>query len=371
MSLDTGLSELIKRIYSAAGDPAVWDEIIVEIFQRVRCCAGISVLLELPQLHLVKCRIYGPPHVGYCVEEYSARYKLNPTLIWASKNRDKRFCDSRAALEPAEYQSHPFVTWAAETFGASFWITGFTAPTSGAHFCLSPFFPDDSEDRSEDLKLFRLLFDHVECALRLRNKPFSEESARALIRLSDEGAVENTSRGARRMLEQQSAIYICNDRLCSAGYLQQNIIDRTVEKIITSEDALRRPTAVQIKHDRGRPWIVVFRPVTETLGPFGRVSRKVDVELLDRIPAMARLDVIQSLFDLTGRELQVLRLLAHGHSIDSLSATIEISRNTTRTHLRSIYAKTRTSSQVELMQLCSGLNNATSVPDKADLELLN
>ena len=253
MSLDTGLSELIKRIYSAAGDPAVWDEIIVEIFQRVRCCAGISVLLELPQLHLVKCRIYGPPHVGYCVEEYSARYKLNPTLIWASKNRDKRFCDSRAALEPAEYQSHPFVTWAAETFGASFWITGFTAPTRGAHFCLSPFFPDDSEDRSEDLKLFRLLFDHVECALRLRNKPFSEESARALIRLSDEGAVENTSRGARRMLEQQSAIYICNDRLCSAGYLQQNIIDRTVEKIITSEDALRRPTAVQIKHDRGRP----------------------------------------------------------------------------------------------------------------------
>jgi len=371
MSLDTRVSELIKRIYSAAGDTAAWDSVMMGLFRAVGSSAGIASLIELQEMQLHRCRIYGPQHYGYCIEGYAERYREDPTLSWVAGKPEARFCDSRATMGREEYLKHPFVDWASTTLGSSYWYAGCSAPTSGINFCLSAHFGHDHEASDDDFALFRLLFDHVECAMRLANRGFSEESARALIRLDDQGRVEQLSRGAQRMLQDRPVLRLDNDRINISGRLQQRMIDRALEQVTPKGARSGKPTAVQIKHEHGRPWIIVFRPVAEIYGPFGSVNRKVDVEMLDRVPAMARLDVVQSLFDLTGRELQVLRLLSQGHSIDSLSASIEVSRNTTRAHLRSIYAKTKTSSQSELMQLCSGLSSAAALGDPADLELLN
>ncbi len=371
MSLDTRVSDLIKRIYSAAGDTAAWDSAMMSLFRALGSCAGIASLIEVDEMRLHRCRIYGPQHYGYCVEGYAERFRTDPTLPWVTGKPDARFCDSRAAIPHEEYLKHPYVDWASTTLGATHWYAGCSTPNSGLNFCMSAYFAHDHETDPEDLALFRLLFDHVECAMRLANRGFSEDSARALIRLNDQGVAEQLSRGAERMLGDRSAIRLEQRRMTVSGTLQQRIVDQALAQVLPSGDHAGRPTAIQIKHDHGRPWIIVFRPVAEAYGPFGKVNRKVDVELLDRVPAMARLDVVQSLFDLTGRELQVLRLLANGHSIDSLSASIEISRNTTRAHLRSIYAKTKTNSQAELMQLCSGLSSAAALGEDADLELLN
>lgn len=371
MSLDTRVSELIKRIYSAAADTSAWDAAMTGIFRSVGASAGIATLMEFEAMRLHRCRIYGPQHYGYCIEDYTARYRDDPALAWVAGRSETRFCDSRASLPHEEYRKHPFVDWASTTLGSAFWYTGCSEPASGLNFCLTAHFAHDHEADDEDFALFRLLFDHVECAIRLANRGFSQDSARALIRLKDDGRVEQLSRGAQRVLQDRPVLKLRDDRIEASEPLQQRSIDRALKQVLPTGEAAGAPTVVQIKHDHGRPWIIVFRPVAETYGPFGKVSRKVDVELLDRVPAMARLDVVQSLFDLTGRELQVLRLLAQGHSIDSLSANIEISRNTTRAHLRSIYAKTKTNSQAELMQLCSGLSSAAAVGDNAGLELLN
>ena len=371
MSLDTRVSELIKRIYSAAGDTAAWDAAMTGLFRAVGSCAGIATLMEFDEMRLHRCRIYGPQHYGYCIEGYAERYRQDPTLSWVAGKPEARFCDSRGTMSHEDYRKHPFVDWASTTLGSAYWYAGCSAPTSGINFCLTAHFGHDHEDGGDDFALFQLLFDHVECAMRLANRGFSEESARALIRLDDQGRVEQLSRGATRMLQDRPVLSLDNGRIKIPGGLQQRMLDRALTQVLPHEARAGAPTAVQIKHEHGRPWIVVFRPVAEVYGPFGKVSRKVDVELLDRVPAMARLDVVQSLFDLTGRELQVLRLLAQGHSIDSLSASIEVSRNTTRAHLRSIFAKTKTNSQSELMQLCSGLSSAASLGDHADLELLN
>jgi len=104
------------------------------------------------------------------------------------------------------------------------------------------------------------------------------------------------------------------------------------------------------------------------MGPLGDVRKHVQLEIIDHIPAIGRLELVQSLFDLTAREFQVITLLAGHHSVDSLSHTIGISRNTTRAHLRAIFAKTHTGSQSELMQLCGGLCRATEeeILERAD-----
>jgi DNA-binding CsgD family transcriptional regulator len=53
-----------------------------------------------------------------------------------------------------------------------------------------------------------------------------------------------------------------------------------------------------------------------------------------------------------------VRLLADGHSIESLAACMDISPNTAKTHMRAIFAKTQTSRQSELMHLCAGLSES-------------
>lgn len=91
---------------------------------------------------------------------------------------------------------------------------------------------------------------------------------------------------------------------------------------------------------------------------FGTVKCELLVQVHDGAPQVGSLHLVQSLFDLSGRELQVVRLLAEGHSVDSLPQCMKISPNTARTHLRSIFSKTGTSRQSELIQLCVGLANA-------------
>jgi DNA-binding CsgD family transcriptional regulator len=371
MDLDTRVSELIKRIYSAATDTSAWDAVVMSLLRSVGACAGIATLIELDGRRLHQCRIYGPQHYGYCIESYSQIYQDDPALAQVARRPEMRFCDSRATLSHDEYRTHPFVQWASTTLGSAYWYAGCSAPVSGLIFCLSAHFNNDRAADPDEVGLLRLLFDHVECAMRLTHRGFSQDSARALIRLDEQGRVEQVSRGAARLLNDRPVLNLDRGRIEMQGKLQQRLVDQALQQVLPNAARVGAPTAIQIKHEQGRPWIIVFRPVAEAYGPFGKVNRRVDVELLDRVPAMARLDVVQSLFDLTGRELQVLRLLAQGHSIDSLSANIEISRNTTRAHLRSIYAKTKTNSQAELMQLCSGLSSAAALGDDAGLELLN
>lgn len=53
----------------------------------------------------------------------------------------------------------------------------------------------------------------------------------------------------------------------------------------------------------------------------------------------------------TAREKEVAHLLLDGHSVESLSASLGISRNTARVHLQSLFRKTGTARQIDLVRL--------------------
>ena len=50
---------------------------------------------------------------------------------------------------------------------------------------------------------------------------------------------------------------------------------------------------------------------------------------------------------LTAREIEVLKHLASGKSLDAISNSLHISKNTMKTHLRSIYRKLEVSGRVD------------------------
>jgi len=374
MALDERGSALIKRIYSAGENQSAWDAVIVDLFQVVGSIAGVCTLVDLDRRQPYFCRLYGAQNgeLAISAEDYASRIGQDPTLGWAAVRPNSKFVDSAESLEPSDYPNDPFAQWTFETFGTGFWYSGFVKPSDELTFCLTAHFTREQYGGSKILLAqFRLLFDHLECALRMSNRPPSRESARALLRMGKSGTVDSLSKGAERLLGDRSPLLVTQGRLLTSRKAEQRVLDRAIERTRGSAGAPPNPTAIQVSHENGRPWLVVVRPLPENYGPFGKLHRNVEIEILDRIPAVPRLDLVQSLFGLTARELQVVRLLGEGHSIDSLSATIEVSRNTTRAHLRSIYAKTKTTSQVELIQLCSGLSTAAADHQLADLMALN
>jgi DNA-binding CsgD family transcriptional regulator len=76
-------------------------------------------------------------------------------------------------------------------------------------------------------------------------------------------------------------------------------------------------------------------------------------------PAAPHAGLLSGLFDLTPAEDRVARAFSEGHSVESCATYLSVSRETVRSQLKSIMAKTGTSRQSELVGLLAG---TTSLP---------
>ena len=362
MSLDERVSKLIKRIYCAGNDPSEWYETGNQVMQTVGAHVGLTTVVDLKRREYDACHFYGPDTTQFArgVEEYAETYRDDPTLAWASRNPDARYCDSSRTVPGDDYSNDPFIEWNRARFGSTHWYVGYTSPLEQLSYSFSVHFPAEQGPGSPDsLRLFRMLFDHMECSVRLSRRPFNPQSARFLILLDSSGSVQQLSTTAEERLRKPGALAVVDRRLVTADPCEQRKLDMSLAQVSSAATTGTPPCAIRLGQAPGqRPWIVVIRPLLSSYGPFGHVRSELLVEIHESIPRIGALDVMQSLFDLTGRELQVVRLLADGHSIESLAQSAGMSANTARTHLRAIFAKTGVTRQSELMQLCAGLAKA-------------
>lgn len=357
MSLDERVSDLIKRIYCASHDVEEWDSIATQLLDMVGGCFALTTVVDLSTRQFESYRFYGPGTSANArgVEEYAELYRSDPTLRFAAENPAARFCDSSETVV-GDYLEDPFIQWNAARFGATHWYVGYTPPSEELSFSFSIHIPAATGAATgEQLSLFRMIFDHMECAVRLQRRPFKSESARALLVLDRTGLVRQVSKGGQMLFSRPGAIAIIGSRLICSCTREQARLDRALAEAANVVTTGVRPTAVKIESAHGNPWIVIVRPVLNSYGPFGNIEHQLHMEIHDGSPRVGSLDLIQSLFNLTARELQIVRLLADHHSVESLSELLHISPNTARTHLRAIFSKTATTRQSELMQLCSGL----------------
>jgi DNA-binding CsgD family transcriptional regulator len=357
MNLDERVSGLIKNIYCAGDDAYAWDKVADRLLQLTGACAGLTTVVDLKNRKFNSTRFYGPENSSFArgVEEYAETFVADPSLIWASRNPHSRFCDSSKTTH--DYLENEFVKWNLARFGATHWYVGYTPPQDELSFSFSVHFPAHQGPGSDEaLSLFQMLFDHMECAVRLGRRPFSYDSPRALLVLDEAGSVRRMSRGAEALLATGGALSIREMRLMTACQKEQASLDKAISGALNTVQTGVGPQALEVHPALGRGWIVVIRPVLSSYGPFGQIRCELLLEIHDGLPRIGSLALLQSLYDLTGREMQLVRLLADGHSIESAARVMDISSNTARTHLRAIFTKTSTTRQSELMHLCAGLS---------------
>jgi DNA-binding CsgD family transcriptional regulator len=86
---------------------------------------------------------------------------------------------------------------------------------------------------------------------------------------------------------------------------------------------------------------------------FARAAGLLMITTVSR-PELPMADVLTGLFDLTPAEARVARGVASALGVDEMAASYGLSRETVRTQLKSVMAKTGTSRQAELALLLSG-----------------
>ena len=76
-------------------------------------------------------------------------------------------------------------------------------------------------------------------------------------------------------------------------------------------------------------------------------------------PQIARVELVQSLFDLTPAEARVARALADGRTVDVIATEAGVSANTVRTQVRGVLAKTGCARQVDVVAMLTAISATT------------
>ena len=358
MSLDERVSRFIGRIYEGAYDAAEWDAVLCDLVDLTHAHRIFVSLVDTEHAEYSSARFYGrevpdPDVIG--IEYAYETAHLDPSLKFAAANPHARFCSTADLLPRSHYLDDPFIRWNASRIGSTHWLVGYTPPQDGLTLGIS-LHPHQSvgPPRPEDEHLFRMLFDHLERALKLAARPASIHGADALVLLDRRGRVAQTSEAARKKLSEGDGMMIHDGQLRAAHPDDRAALDAAIASALNALSTGGCGGALRLRRPSGRrELLVTARPIPRGLEPGAAFGPAAIVKIVDPADRPAEDGLIRQLFGLTQREGEAACLLLAGHSPESLAATMNISVETARVHLRALFHKTGTNRQSELVRILS------------------
>lgn len=366
---DDGLKRLIKllgQVYDAALDERLWSSLGPQIAVAFEA-SSTAIQTRLPDSGATKIltrtsNITEEMDRAYC--EYYCKHD-----VWY--HRARRFgigeiFTSDALVSDSELaHSEFFADWCrhAEQFyiiGSLFAVSGTTQAALGIHRAIgSPKFDGCNKT------LFALFLPHLHRALQIRER-LAESGAAAGVALdalertgmaavvtSGNGHILYSNREAERLLRAGEGVAAIGGRLAS---VQRPTNDRLLGLIHhaarTASDKGAAPGgALAIERDERLPLTVLVAPFRSAKDGFGAPMPAAIIFIRDPERVTPAAVDLQSLFGLTPAESGIAALLSEGRTTEDIAARCRIAPNTVRVHLKSIFAKTGTSRQAQLVAL--------------------
>lgn len=369
--MDERAHRLIDRIYAAALDREVWQQVaegFSGFFDDSLVLFGFSVPGD-PS---------GPPHYAVGIEpEWRDCYMehfLNG-LPWSTRYvRDliDRFGHLGESLGHVELAETPFYkSWMEPQGIAPCWQVGHTVaspqgdPAGGLAVMRRLGQEPISRERIAEADVF---VPHLRRAVEIQFTLNGAQRVRlalaeavdrlptGLVLLDARRRVVIQNRGAERIAEQRDGLRIDPQHGPSADDARQNA---TLQRLLADalEASERRelgaPGFLGLSRPSGeRPYALMVTPLiadpTDLVGG-GAVVAIFIADPTARIPAGS--EVLEELYDFTHSEAELVRLLSTGMSLEEAAGERGVSLNTARSHLKHAFAKTGTSRQGELVRL--------------------
>ncbi len=218
-----------------------------------------------------------------------------------------------------------------------------------------------------DRALVGSIIPHLERAISIHARLNKIESERALyagaveqlsvgtIILDENARLLNCNAMASELFEQKDGLYCVKDRLQLSNTERTAELQQLIGEVMDSQRA-ERPAVVQalrVERPSGLADLgLVIRPVPGNAWSQGKAVPSVVIFVSDPEQSSdAPIQAIARLFGFTPTEASLAMLLANGLTLDESAEQLHVSRNTVRTHLRSVFAKTGVSRQPMLVRL--------------------
>jgi DNA-binding CsgD family transcriptional regulator len=217
-----------------------------------------------------------------------------------------------------------------------------------------------------DVTLLTALVPHVQRALQLHRRFIEshaavddltavlERSSRVVLLLDAAGRITFMTGAASRLLARRDGLTTEQRELWAANRADRTRLRAAVaDAVNTSEGAGFAPAGVVTLGRRsGRsPLIVLVSPVARQRSHFPGVESAAAIVFVkdpDQI-AIPGHETLQTLFGLTAGEAKLARLLAEGCTLQDAGAQLGLRRETARSRLKTIFEKTDTHRQAELV----------------------
>lgn len=206
-----------------------------------------------------------------------------------------------------------------------------------------------------------------------RQQEFATESPLAatldLLRMSviltDSAAqIIYANRQARGILAEQRCLRICAGKLSAVNPKNSLQIRQAIRRCTESEGGAMLALGVAVPLHRSdercvAAWVLPMQQRSDR-----GVLRRAAIFIRSTIDLFSE-DMFAAIFGATSAELRVLKLLLNGMSIGEVSVALHLSHNTVRTHVKSLFAKTGTARQAELVRLAAFSIAPVSVAEAA------
>lgn len=229
-----------------------------------------------------------------------------------------------------------------------------------------------SKPFSEHDKAFcALLLPHLKRAIELHSRLDSVEVERSIyanavnrmevgtITLDESGAIIDTNAVSDEILKEGDGLRIARGMIEATDGQENRRLQRLIRQAVMGHHAIAAAIveAMPIKRSRDRHRLgLLVRTVL--LSDWSEDNKRRPAVTLflrdpDRKPQGAQ-EMMRKLFDLTPAESAIALLLMNGLTLEETAEESGISKNTARTHLRSIFAKTGATRQATLVRILLG-----------------
>ena len=296
-------------------------------------------------------------------------HEIDPVIAFVRRAPAKRAYSDDMTIERAVLQRTRFHADFAERFDYAQCIQAFTHRSDTASGFFVAARPGRYEPFGEsERRLLERLIPHFEQALRVRSMvhraDFERESAFAALDHIKEGVllVDETLRirfanaEARRLLRRGAGLREVHSTLSAQRLSDQSRLHKAVGRAASGDLDHATASFAVSRAPPLRPLFLRVAPVSASLAD--RIS-DFDPGALVFIgdPDAAQIDpaLVVAMLGLTPAEAQVASLLATGLDIAGLTVRLHISQATVRSHLKSIFAKTETGQQSQLVALINAI----------------
>ncbi|HWB51017.1 MAG TPA: LuxR C-terminal-related transcriptional regulator [Stellaceae bacterium] len=359
-------SDTVGLIYDAAADPAAWPAALQAM---VKLFDGFGASLFVRDIKTFRGR-----HVttwnADMLNEYWRLLPLNPFVRRPRPPRSGSVETDRMVIPRSAWEGGAWHNdyWMAHEYGSGifFWLQ--CDGERQQYMSLSRWRGSAEFDR-RDIELAGLLLPHLRRALLLdrglRRRGLDsgtacdvlDELSHGLIIIDRAGRVVYTNLAADRLLGAGDGLAIDKGRLCGATPMVTARLDAILARAAGDAELVPTSGAMPLPRPSGKPALaLVAIPLRRELDWLGPRRAAVCICIADPAhrpqPPAARLS---TLYGLTAAEADVARILAGGADVREISAQLQISYHTARTHIARIMEKTGTRRQAELVGLLAKL----------------